>query len=125
MQPSVWRRIQNSSVRALAVKPRAFGAPRCGYGTLTARRVRANGQPWRNENIRCFESIEGGLQRLEDYSGRNPATGEQIVITASKNVAFRPMEGGAASYAAAFVMSAINRALARSCVPPWPHLRVL
>lgn len=26
----------------LAVKPRAFGAPRCGFGALTARRVRAD-----------------------------------------------------------------------------------
>ena len=29
---SLWRRMKGSSVRAFAVKPRAFGAPRCGFG---------------------------------------------------------------------------------------------
>ena len=42
MRRSVWRRLQDSSVRAFAVKPRAFGAPRGGFGALTARRVRAD-----------------------------------------------------------------------------------
>src|SRR5262249_54208357 len=34
--------VNDRSVRAIAVKPRAFGAPLCGVGDLTARRGRAN-----------------------------------------------------------------------------------
>ena len=34
--------MKGSSVCALAVKPRALGAPRCGFGSLTARRDRAD-----------------------------------------------------------------------------------
>src|SRR5262249_51111301 len=34
--------VNDRSVRAIAVKPRAFGAPLCGVGDLTVRRGRAN-----------------------------------------------------------------------------------